>query len=96
MKIQAFIPARAAAAATALARLPVEAQPMVSRPSAAAALTAVATTRSLKERVGCETASFFTQARATPSRAARRGASTSGVKPASRAWMGSVTGSHSR
>ena len=52
MKIQAFIPARAAAAATALARLPVEAQPMVSRPSAAAAFTAVATTRSLKESVG--------------------------------------------
>ena len=67
MKIHAGRPARAAWAATALARLPVDAQPTVSSPKAAAALIAAATTRSLNERVGCDTASFFTQTRATPS-----------------------------
>src|SRR5437667_340497 len=42
MKIHALSPARAACAATAFARLPVEAQPMVSSPKAAAALIAAA------------------------------------------------------
>src|SRR6185503_8820913 len=83
MKIHALSPARATCAATALARFPVDAQPMVSSPNAAAALIAVATTRSLKESDGWDTASFFTQARATPRRAARRGAATRGVPPVS-------------
>src|SRR5713101_1166043 len=52
MKIHALRPARAACAATAFARLPVDAQPMVSSPKAAAALIAAATTRSLKESGG--------------------------------------------
>ena len=73
-----------------------EAQPTVRNPSAAAALRPVATTRSWKDSEGWETASFFTSALATPSRRASRGASRSGVKPLSREWTGSVTGSHSR
>jgi hypothetical protein len=52
MKIHALRPARAAWAATAFARLPVDAQPIVSSPNAAAALMAVATTRSLKDSEG--------------------------------------------
>ena len=96
MKIHAFSPARAACAATALARLPVEAQPTVSRSKATAALSATATTRSLKERVGCETASFFTSARRTPSARASAGASRSGVKPVSSETDGRPRiGSHS-
>src|SRR5207244_12882565 len=83
MKIHALSPARAAWAATAFARLPVEAQPIVSSPNAAAALTATATTRSLNDSDGWLTVSFFTQARATPRRRARAGASTSGVNPVS-------------
>src|SRR2546427_8494822 len=67
MKIHAFRPARAACAATAFARLPVDAQPMVSSPKAAAALIAAATTRSLKESDGWDTVSFFTHTRATRS-----------------------------
>ena len=51
-KIHALSPARAACAATAFARLPVEAQPIVSSPNAAAALIAAATTRSLNDREG--------------------------------------------
>lgn len=83
MKIQAGSPARAACAATALARLPVLAQPITLRPSAWAALIAVVTTRSLNDSDGCATASFFTHRRATPRCAASRGASMSGVKPVS-------------
>jgi hypothetical protein len=97
MKIHALIPARAACAATAFARLPVEAQPIVVSPNACAALIAVETTRSLNDRLGCETLSFFTQTRATPSRSARRGDSTRGVKPLSSESRGSPSnGSHSR
>src|SRR5690242_13657392 len=97
MKIHDVSPARAAWAATALARFPVDAQPIVVRPSACAALIAVATTRSLNDRLGCDTLSFFTQAVATPRRLARRGASTRGVKPVSRDNTGSPSnGSHSR
>ena len=83
MKIQAGSPARAAWAAVALARLPVEAQAMVSSPSATAALMALATTRSLKESVGWETLSFLSHTRATPSSRASAGDSTSGVRPVS-------------
>src|SRR5580692_8811916 len=97
MKIQAGIPARAACAPTAFARLPVDAQPKVSRPKAVAALIAAATTRSLKESVGCDTLSFFTHARATPIARASAGASTSGVQPVSSEWTGEPEkGSHSR
>ena len=97
MKIHALSPARAAWAATAFARLPVEAQPIVSSPNAAAALTATATTRSLNDSDGWLTVSFFTQARATPRRRARAGASTSGVNPVSSDSTGSPSnGSHSR
>jgi hypothetical protein len=52
MKIHASRPACAACAATAFARLPVEAQPTAERPNSIALFTAIATTRSLKERVG--------------------------------------------
>src|SRR5437762_12529190 len=97
MKIQALRPARAACAATAFARLPVEAQPIVSRPNAAAALIAVATTRSLNDNDGCETASFLIHARATRSRVASLGAATRGVPPVSRESVGSPSnGNHSR
>ena len=67
MKIHDASPARAACAATAFARLPVDAQPTVSSPNASAALIAVDTTRSLNDSEGCDTASFFTHTRATPS-----------------------------
>src|SRR5689334_7790481 len=96
MKTHAVSPALAACAATAFARLPVEAQPLVSRPSAAAALVAAATTRSLNDNDGCDTVSFFTHARATPSRRASAGASMSGVNPLSSDQTGSPSnGSHS-
>ena len=45
-------PARAACAATELARLPVEAQANRVKPSASAAVSATETTRSLNEWVG--------------------------------------------
>ena len=97
MKIHAGSPARAACAATAFARLPVDAHPTVSRPSALAALIAEATTRSLNESDGCDTASFLIQSRATPSLSARRGASTNGVNPVSCESVGVPSnGSHSR
>src|SRR5688500_5105764 len=88
MKIQAARPARAACAATALARLPVDAQPIVVRPNDAAALIADATTRSLNESVGCDTLSFLTQARVTPSSRANAADSMSGVQPVSNEWIG--------
>src|SRR5260370_39307313 len=89
MKIQDSRPARAAWAATAFARFPVDAQPTVRIPSATAALSAVATTRSLNEREGCETASFFTQSRLTLKVLASRGDSNNGVNPVSRETRGS-------
>src|SRR5260370_36530260 len=96
-KTHAASPARAACAASALARLPVEAQPIVSSPKAAAALIAVATTRSLNDSDGGETASFLTHARATPSREASVGAATSGVHPGSTDSEGSPSnGNHRR
>jgi hypothetical protein len=57
---QALSPSRAACAATAFARFPVEEQPIVSSPNLFAAAIAVDTTRSLNESVGKHTASFFT------------------------------------
>src|SRR5215472_5900597 len=59
MKIQAFRPSRAAWAATAFARLPVDEQETVSNPNSRALARATATTRSLKLRVGRQTASFL-------------------------------------
>src|ERR1700733_8867518 len=58
-KIQALSPSRAACAATALARFPVEEQDTVSKPKAFACDRATATTRSLKLNVGRQTASFL-------------------------------------
>src|SRR6516162_3077991 len=52
MKTKQSSPARAAYAATALARLPVEAQAIVSNPFARAHEIATETTRSLNELVG--------------------------------------------
>ena len=54
-----FSPSRAACAATAFARLPVEEHPTVSNPKACALASATATTRSLKLSVGMQTASFL-------------------------------------
>ena len=58
MKTTEVMPARAAAAATALARLPVEGQASTFRPSSRAADSATATTRSLNECVGLPESSF--------------------------------------
>ena len=52
MNTTARIPARAAWAATLQARLPVEAQEMVSNPNSRALVAATDTTRSLKEKDG--------------------------------------------
>src|ERR1700719_4403391 len=59
MKIHAFRPSRAACAATAFARFPVEEHETVSKPKARAWERATATTRSLKLNVGRQTASFL-------------------------------------
>src|ERR1035438_5485239 len=72
------IPARAAWAATELARLPVEAQAATLKPSWRALVSATETTRSLKDPVGLAVSSLI------PSSPARRSARTSGVKPAPR------------
>ncbi len=76
-----FWPARAAAAATALARLPVEAQAMVPRPSRRAALCATATTRSLNECVGLPLSSLTHSVPVMPSARARLSARTRRVRP---------------
>jgi hypothetical protein len=74
-------PAAAAWAATALARLPVEAQATTSYPSSCAFASATDTTRSLNECVGLA-ASFLIHTSRRPSRSASRGARSSGVQPA--------------
>src|SRR5437879_7313544 len=76
-------PARAAYAATALARLPVEAQAMVSNPLARAQLIATDTTRSLKELVGFML-SFFRYRFRRPSSAPSRSALPRSVNSAPR------------
>ena len=81
MKTQERKPARAAAAPTAPARLPVEEQERVVKPKARAASTAMATTRSLKEWVGLPESSLTCSAPVTPSSRASRSALTSWVKP---------------
>src|SRR3954452_8072722 len=84
MKIQAFSPSRAACAATALARLPVEEQETVSKPNARAWERATGTTRSLKLNVGKQTAPFLMYrfpAAVPVSFCASCGAWKKGVKP---------------
>ncbi len=77
------IPARAAWAATELARLPVEAHDATLKPSSLALVRATDTTRSLNEPVGFSV-SFLTHSSPRPSSAASRSARTSGVNPAPR------------
>jgi hypothetical protein len=70
MKTTVLMPARAPAAATAFARLPVLGQAKTFAPSSRAALRAQATTRSLKELVGLVESSL-TQSRSMPTSRAR-------------------------
>src|SRR5260370_30187412 len=81
MKTHASKPCCAACAATALARFPVEEQPTVSRPKRRAAVRAVATTRSLKEREGKHTASFLRYRFFRPPFQASLCEATSGLPP---------------
>src|SRR3954468_4205030 len=74
------MPLAAARAATALPRLPVEAQASVSLPSSAALAEATPTTRSLNECVGLVWSSFRYSSR-TPTALASRGARMSWVHP---------------
>ena len=87
MKTYDGSPAAAACAATAFARLPVEAQATVSNPSSIARASATDTTRSLNECVGLAV-SFLTHNSRSPSRSARRSARTSGVQPVGSAVLG--------
>ncbi len=82
MKTTVLMPARAPAAATALARLPVEGQAKTSAWNSRAALSAQATTRSLKELVGLVESSL-TQRLVRPSSRPRLSAFSSRVKPGS-------------
>ena len=77
------MPAFAAWAAVALARLPVDAQLIASNPNARAIVIATVTTRSLKEFDGL-TESSLIHRRSRPRRAARLSARRSGVNPAPR------------
>src|SRR3954451_25476342 len=77
------IAALAALAATALARLHVDAHAATLKPSSRALARATDTTRSLKEPVGLSV-SFLIHSSPSPSSAASRSARTSGVKPAPR------------
>src|SRR3954454_20187811 len=81
------MPARAAAAATALARLPVEAHDSTENPSALAADAATTTTRSLNEGVGFPLSSL-TQRVFMPSSRARLSARCSRVLPTWRSTSG--------
>src|SRR5579864_5072450 len=84
MKTQALNPWRAACAATALARLPVEEQLTTSNPKFRAWVSATATTRSLKLSEGKQTESFLRYRDLLWNCSARRQARTSGVKPTGR------------
>ena len=96
MRTTESMPARAAWAATELARLPVEAQAATLKPSWRALVRATETTRSLNEPVGLAVSSLI-HSSPSPSSAARRSARTSGVKPAPRSTgVSSSTGSRSR
>ena len=95
MKTTEAMPARAAWAATELARLPVEAQAATLKPSWRALVRATETTRSLKDPVGLAV-SFLIHSSPRPSSAASRSARTSGVNPAPRSTgASSSTGSRS-
>src|SRR3954469_23564698 len=83
MKTMDGTPARAACAATELARLPVEAQANRVKPRPRAAVRATDTTRSLNEWVGLAESSFTHNGARTPTAAASAGAPTSGVRPGS-------------
>ena len=74
-------PARAAWAATELARLPVEAQAKRVNPSPRAAVSATDTTRSLNECVGLAESSLTHNGAAMPTSAASADAGTNGVNP---------------
>src|SRR5262245_61654697 len=74
-------PAAAAFAATEFARFPVDAQPTASSLNSSALLIATAVTRSLNERVGALTLSFFKYRLSMPSLRPRRSARRSGVAP---------------
>ncbi len=82
MKTTVFRPARAPAAPTALARLPVEGQAKTLAWNSRAAESAQATTRSLKECVGLVESSL-THSRSMPSSWPRFSARSSRVKPGS-------------
>ncbi len=93
MKIHASNPSRAACAATALAKLPVEEQLTTLNPKRRAAASATATTRSLNDSVGKQTASFLTYKFLAPSAWLRWRASTRGVNPVgSVLWKPSARG----
>src|SRR5262245_50701525 len=77
-------PARAACAATELARLPVEAQAKRVNPKPRAAVNAIETTRSLNECVGLAESSLTQSGARTPTASANAAAGTSGVQPGSR------------
>src|SRR5918911_3221639 len=81
MKMHACRPALAAWAATEPARLPVDAQASVSKPSSRALLLAIETGRSLNEKVGL-TVSFLTHRLFKPRARPRFLALINGVKPA--------------
>src|SRR6266404_3569153 len=66
IKTQASNPCCADCAATAFARFPVDEQPTVWNPNLRAAASAVATTRSLNESEGKQTASFLKYKLCTP------------------------------
>ncbi|MND02057.1 hypothetical protein D3C83_213050 [compost metagenome] len=72
------MPAPAACAATELARLPVDAHAMASKPNSRAFAIATETTRSLNDHVGF-TVSFFTHSVSRPTAFASRSARSSGV-----------------
>src|SRR5260370_34611085 len=81
MKTQASSPCCADWAATAFAKLPVDEQPTVLNPNLCAAARAVATTRSLNESEGKQTASFLKYRFRKPHFLARGRDDTSGVPP---------------
>src|SRR5436190_20678863 len=98
MNTHDLMPARAAAAATALARLPVDAHAIVVKPSARAAASATVTTRSLNECVGLPLSSFTHNAPGfMPIALARLSARCSRVIPAARlGWSAASDGTGSR
>src|ERR1039458_10181436 len=89
------MPARAAWAATELARFPVEAHAATLKPSWRALVSATDTTRSLNDPVGLAVSSLIHNS-PKPSSAAHRSARPSGVNPAPRSTgLASSTGNRS-